>query len=275
MSGLVLGLLAVSLLAALGFRLGAARLGIVLGALVAGGLAAFTLGPALHDAAVAVSGWDTVASLAIACLVIYAAAAGLVLRAAALLRLGFRAGRRPWLGAAFGGVLGSCCLALAAFSLGARGPDAPVRWVERPFEYLRAIDVLRDLTPAEEERVASRPEVQSAAASEALQSLVSDPLLAEKLLRASEGSTLALLALAAEPEVKSALDDPDLQRRVAAIDLPAIAADVLRRRRESGAPEAAEEADGLDRAAGGQDTSAWRAGYKLGEALERVLPGRR
>jgi hypothetical protein len=251
-------------LAAAGWRLGFARFGLVLASMLAGGAAAVAAGPLAQAAIARGLGWNTWLGVAFAWMGVYAA----VSTAVAILLC--RRVRRPVerRGRAAGSGLGLMLGALGVWACLAPPPRAlefePVGWVQVPFATLRALRILRSLSPAEAQWVAGQPEVKAVIESESLQRLMRDPAIVRKVQRAADGDRLALLALAADPEVKAAMDEPAFLDRVLQVDLPGIAEAIVRRRaegrRESGIVAAAAPTAG-----------AWQIGFSLGTGLVRGI----
>ena len=248
----------------LGLRLGAARLGLLAAAMAVGGVAACWLGPFLHAAFAALTGRDTLLGLAMAGLLVHAATSLVTFR----MTLGLvprPAARRSRLA---GGVLGLLPGLLLCGAYFAQPMDSasyePAGWVQRPFVLLRSFRLLRSVTPEEAEFVCSLPEVRAVAESEPVRRLSADAELMARIDRAAEGGRLALLELAAEPELKRALDDPELIALVRRVDLPAVAGAVARRRAASGGSRGAEAVEEESR------PPAWRIGHALGSFLKEA-----
>ncbi len=262
-----------------GLRLGAGRLCLALAAMALGAVASYGAGPAVHSAFAAITGWDTLLGQALAFIALYAAAS----LAACRILLGLLprpATRRSRLAGGLAGLIPGLLLG-GAFFVGPPEPSPfePVGWVERPFVLLRAFRILRTLTPEEAESVLSIPEVRDVAESEPILRLARDEAILRKMERAGEGGRLALLELAAEPEVKRALEDPLLLSKVRRIDLPAVAGEVARRRAAKGlggpvaGGGAACAGTGEDRSAGEAGrTGAWRLGHAMGCLLKESMP---
>jgi hypothetical protein len=173
-------------------------------------------------------------------------------------------------GAGLGAALGAAAAWLVLVPPSPAPAFEPVGWVQFPFAYLRALRVLRGVSPAEAAWLVERPEVKAVAESESLHRLMRDPEIFREIRRAADGDRLALLALAADPDVKAAMDDPAFLERVRAVDLPDLAKAVESRRAD--AVETA-EAD-----AASEKPGAWRFGYAIGSRLRegiRSLRGER
>ena len=220
------------LLSLLGYRAGAGRLALWLLAMVMAGTVSLWVGPALHERLAALCGWDTWAGLAAACAAVYLAVSAV--SGFALCRLRKRPASR--LGRTGGVALGlgaGVALWAGLFAPPPRAPSfEPVGWVQAPFAYLRAVRVLRSLTPEEAEWLDRRPEIRAFNDCPALRRLVESEERLKKIQEAADGDRLALLDLALDPEVKSAMDDSEFLERVHRVDLIALAEAVLRRRAE-------------------------------------------
>jgi len=252
------------LLAILGYRLGAARLGLWLAAMLLGGTASLWLGPAVHEGVVAMGGFDTWAGLAAACAAVYLATSALSGLALCLFT------KRPASRLARGG---GAALGLAAglalwaglFSPPPRSPSfessfEPVGWVQAPFAYLRAVRVLRSLSREEAEWLDSRPEIQAFNDCQALRKLMEDEEVMKKIEEAAGGDRLALLDLAFDPKVKGAMDQPEFLERVRRVD-PLVLAEAVLRRRAGLHPEEGIAGESLARQ--------W--GHALGEKTKEAL----
>jgi hypothetical protein len=249
-------------LAAAGYRTGLFRFAGLLAALAIGGAAAAALGPIAHAGLAAVTGWDSWAAWGLTMAAVYAAASCAAVR---LLRARERkpAGRRERIaGLAAGLALGLGFLALVCLTRAAAPTFEPVAWVQKPFLYVRAVRVLRDVSPEEARWVADRPEVRAVAESGPLRRLMEDPDVLRRVQQASAGSRIALAALAADPKVKAAMEEPEFLDRVRRVDLPALAEAVTARR--AGAARALPVRAPEDV---GRESGAWRLGYALGARL--------
>jgi hypothetical protein len=213
----------------------------------AGAAAAPQLGPPLARSLAEATGWNAWAGDAACWAAVYLGVTVAV--SAGLSRFGAtRATRRfhPG-GAVLGGVAGGLIgwVALGNFGdvvldqLPADTSAESAGAVRRPFEILRACRVLRSLSADEAQRLCGRPDVQAVIGDESFAVLFRTPGLHRLFARAAEGDWVALAALAADPQVKDAMSETEFVRRVQAVDVVALAADVERRR--NGPPTPADE----------------------------------
>jgi hypothetical protein len=258
-------LVMVPALAAAGWWLGPARSARVLLAMAAGSVSAGVLGPWFETGVTRGIGWNTWMGVALAWAAAYA---GVAIPASVLLNRRQRppSGRRARAAAAAGAAALGAVAAWLLFAPPPSEPDfEPVGWVRAPFACARALRILRDVSPEEAQWLAVRPDVKAVAESESIRRLMRDEAILARVRLASDGDHLALLALAADADVKAAMDDPAFLARVRQVDLQALAESVVARR--AGRPVAS----GSPAGAGREETGAWRVGYALGAGLRDGL----
>lgn len=241
-----LGLLVITAscaLVGLGARLGSRRFALLAAAAALGWSSAWCAGESVAAALAGLVGADTLLIAALGRLLAYLVGFTAVLAAASRWSPGSGtplSRRSRWEGAALALVF---AVATAWLALGDVSTElhAPGDWAAaessaelaelRPVAVLRSCRVLCSLDPAEAERLAARREVRAVLDSPSLERLFRRPGLVGRFAAAADGDWESLAALAVDPAVKQAMDDPEFLRRVQAVDLVAMASEVESHRR--------------------------------------------
>lgn len=249
-----LGLLVITAscaLVGLGARLGSRRFALLAAAAALGWSSAWCAGESVAAALAGLVGADTLLVAALGRLLAYLVGFTAVLAAASRWSpqwyplwspgSGTPLSRRSrWEGAALALVfaVATAWLALGDVSTDLRAPgdsagaESQAGLAElRPVAVLRSCRVLCSLDPAEAERLAARREVRAVLDSPSLERLFRRPGLVGRFAAAADGDWESLAALAVDPAVKQAMDDPEFLRRVQAVDLVAMASEVEAQRR--------------------------------------------